>query len=41
MSLSPKVILVILAIILAALSYIYQPLLGASVILLAVSHFIP
>lgn len=38
---SPKTILVILAIILAALSYVYGPLLGASVILLGVAHFIP
>jgi len=39
--LNPKTILVVLAIILAALSYVYPPLLGASVILLGVTHFVP
>lgn len=41
MIMTPKTILVILAIVMAALSYVYGPLLGASVILLGVTHFVP
>lgn len=38
---SPKIIIVLLAIILAGLSYAWPSLLGASVILLGASHFVP
>lgn len=36
-----KTIFIILAIILAALSYVYGPLLGVSVIILGVANFVP
>lgn len=38
---NPVTVIVVLAIILAALSYVWQPLLGVAVILLGVLHFIP
>lgn len=38
---SLKIIFVTSALVLAALSYVWQPLLGVAVILLAVSHFVP
>jgi hypothetical protein len=38
---NPTMIIVVLAIILAALSYVWQPLLGVAVILLGVLHFVP
>jgi len=37
---TPQIILIIIAIVMAAASYVWQPLLGAAVILLAVSHFV-
>lgn len=36
-----KIYFVAAALVLAALSYVWQPLLGVAVILLAVSHFVP
>lgn len=38
---SPKLILIVLSIILADLSYVWPGLLGAAVIILAASHFAP
>lgn len=38
---NPKLILIILSIILAGLSYAWSPLLGASVIILGGSHLVP
>jgi len=41
MTMNPKTILVVIAILLAACSYAGWPTLGAAVIILAVANFVP